>query len=215
MHCINCDERLARGPVTLSGEYRGEDFSIEMEGVKCLACDYSTIEGRQTAEFSRRLADAYRSRHGLLTSNEVRAARMRVRMSQGEFADYLRVGIASVKRWEAGQVQDAAMDELIRLKTDLFAAERNATTVRAAVTIENPFPIGEEIVGGRTFSYVIDPNVVLSGGTIDFSFVDPVSFQAGDLIWGSPIVGEPALPMISIPPKSKRKSELAAKGLAA
>jgi putative zinc finger/helix-turn-helix YgiT family protein len=139
MICLNCDKQMVEGPVTLSGEFRGEHFSVAMQGFRCPQCEYSTIHGRNSADFSRRLADAYRSRHGLLTSDEIKAARARVGKSQPEFAVYLRVGVASVKRWESGQVQDAAMDELIRLKTDLWAAEQNVSLVRGALSVEQPF----------------------------------------------------------------------------
>jgi hypothetical protein len=37
-------------------------------------------------------------------------------MTQRQFAEFLRVGEASVKRWETWLVQDASSDELIRVK---------------------------------------------------------------------------------------------------
>ncbi len=54
-------------------------------------------------------------------------------MSQSKFADYLGVGVASVKRWEMGKIQEHAMDELVRLKTEPEAARRNLKTVEAQV----------------------------------------------------------------------------------
>jgi hypothetical protein len=51
-----------------------------------------------------------------------------------DFSDYLGVGNASVQRWEAGQVQDKAMDGLIRLKTDPEAARRNLRQLEQRVT---------------------------------------------------------------------------------
>ena len=48
-------------------------------------------------------------------------------MSQRAFAKFLRVGEASVKRWEAGLIQDEANDQLIRLRTNLEAARRNVS----------------------------------------------------------------------------------------
>jgi hypothetical protein len=52
-------------------------------------------------------------------------------MSFRAFAAYLKVGEASPKRWEAGLVQDAAMDELIRVKTDLPTARKNVKQLEA------------------------------------------------------------------------------------
>ena len=70
-------------------------------------------------------ADAYREKHGLLTSRELKEIRSRLGMSQQSFARFLKVGVASVKRWEAGLVQDEAMDELIKVKSDLPTARAN------------------------------------------------------------------------------------------
>jgi hypothetical protein len=52
-------------------------------------------------------------------------------MSLRSFAAYLKVGEASPKRWEAGLVQDLAMDELIRLKSDLIVAHENLARLKA------------------------------------------------------------------------------------
>ena len=48
-------------------------------------------------------------------------------MSRRAFAKFLRVGEASVKRSEAGMIQDEANDQLIRLRTDLEAAHRSVS----------------------------------------------------------------------------------------
>jgi len=77
-------------------------------------------------ELGRRTSDAYRERHNLLTSREIKALRMSLNMSQRQFADFLRVGEASVKRWENWKVQDASSDELIRLKCMMATADSKA-----------------------------------------------------------------------------------------
>ena len=77
-------------------------------------------------EFSLLVADEYRRRYGLLTSAEIRERREKLRMSQEAFARYLGVGVASIKRWELGLVQDKAMNELMVLKTDPLKAAQHA-----------------------------------------------------------------------------------------
>jgi hypothetical protein len=60
-------------------------------------------------------------------------------MSQGAFSEYLGTGVASVKRWETGKIQDRAMDELIRLKTDAKAARENFRALeRLVIASETP-----------------------------------------------------------------------------
>jgi DNA-binding transcriptional regulator YiaG len=77
-----------------------------------------------TEGFTRLISDEYRRAHGFLTSGEIRS-RAWLGMTQQRFSEYLGTGVASVKRWELGQIQDRAMDELMRLKTDLAAARKN------------------------------------------------------------------------------------------
>jgi transcriptional regulator with XRE-family HTH domain len=80
-----------------------------------------------------------------LTSTEIRANRALLTMTQQQFADHLGTGVASVKRWEAGQIQDKAMDELIRLKTDPETARRNLRNLEEQ--IPEPFILfdGEDV----------------------------------------------------------------------
>jgi transcriptional regulator with XRE-family HTH domain len=84
-------------------------------------------------EFGRLLSDKYRSAHGLLTSEEIRARRRQLGLSQQQFAQHLGVGVASVKRWEMGKIQEARSDVDIRSKTDptlqSTAMSKNVTEV--------------------------------------------------------------------------------------
>jgi putative zinc finger/helix-turn-helix YgiT family protein len=127
MKCIDCsshelENRLAHIPIKV----KGENFTVEMKALVCPGCGYTTIDGASMAEYMRRGADVYRERHGRLTSSEIQTRRRGLlKMNQLEFAKYLRVGPVSIKRWELGQVQDEAMDELIRLKTDALTAYQN------------------------------------------------------------------------------------------
>ena len=93
----------------------------------CPKCGFQALTDAQSAAYTIAIADAYRMTHGLLTTEDLKAARGRLRMSQRAFAKFLRVGEASVKRWEAGLIQDEANDQLIRLRTDLEAARRNVS----------------------------------------------------------------------------------------
>ena len=67
----------------------------------------------------------------LLTSSEIRRIRIDLGMSQEEFATYLSVGVASVKRWELGKAQEKSMDDLVRIKCSLPSARRNVARLMA------------------------------------------------------------------------------------
>jgi putative zinc finger/helix-turn-helix YgiT family protein len=92
----------------------------------CSRCGFQVLTDEQSDAYTIASADAYRAKHHLLTTQELKQIRERLGMSFRAFARYLKVGEASPKRWEAGLVQDEAMDELIRLKTDLHSARGNA-----------------------------------------------------------------------------------------
>lgn len=126
MTCFECDRgELKPAIVNLAGERNGESFTVQVSGLRCDECGFQTVDSEQSAQFTKAISDAYRAAHGLLTGKEIRARRARLKMTQQEFADYLGTGVASVKRWEAGQVQERAMDQLIRLKTDADSAREN------------------------------------------------------------------------------------------
>jgi putative zinc finger/helix-turn-helix YgiT family protein len=123
--------------VTMTGVRNHEEFSVTVPGLACTSCGYQTIDNGQSGEFTKAVSDAYKAAHGLLTGSELRERRSEwLKMSQQAFADYLGVGLASIKRWESGQIQDRAMDELIRLKTDPEAARDNLRALEIQVPEE-------------------------------------------------------------------------------
>lgn len=150
MKCFKCEKGTMKAAVTdVTGEVRGEKYTVRTEAMVCPKCGFQVLTDEQSAAYTIAIADAYRNAHGLLTTREFKAARKRLGMSQRSFAAFLRVGEASVKRWESGLIQDEAYDQLIRLRTDLSAARANVaeiehasgerTTVwQAEVTIRQP-----------------------------------------------------------------------------
>jgi putative zinc finger/helix-turn-helix YgiT family protein len=117
MICLNCDnEHFEAGEAEIKQEFRGETLMVKTPVVICQTCGWQTIGNDQIDELRKRTADTYRKKHGLLTTAQIRAMREALRMNQPEFADFLRVGVASVKRWETWLVQDGGNDELIRVK---------------------------------------------------------------------------------------------------
>ncbi len=130
MNCFVCAVgKLEPAQVALAGERCGERFVVQTAGLRCAICGFETVDGDQSADFTRLISDAYRREKGLLTSDEIRGARKRLGMTQSEFADYVHVGVASVKRWESGQIQDKAMDRLLRLSIEPRFAKLNAELV--------------------------------------------------------------------------------------
>jgi putative zinc finger/helix-turn-helix YgiT family protein len=117
-------------------EFRGEEVTVEIEALVCPKCGARSIAGDKIGLYGKLLVEAYQQKKGLLTGTEIRQRRERLGMSQEAFAKWVKVGIASVKRWELGAVQDEAMDELLRVKTDPVAAKANYEAVCGRAGVE-------------------------------------------------------------------------------
>jgi putative zinc finger/helix-turn-helix YgiT family protein len=118
LFCTRCgSEEFAPKPdAVLEQEFKGETFNVTTPAMACAKCGELALTDAQLEELRRRTADAYRKKHNLLTSAQIRAMREALGKTQHQFAAFLRVGEASVKRWETWLVQDAGNDELIRVK---------------------------------------------------------------------------------------------------
>ena len=139
IECFECGNgALIPGIVNLVGTRNDEEFNVRVHGLECSSCGFQTIDNSQSGEFTKALSDAYRAAHGFLTGAEIKERRHDwLNMSHQAFARHLGVGVASTKRWENGQVQDRAMDNLIRLKTDPQAARDSLKDLESQVGTEH------------------------------------------------------------------------------
>jgi putative zinc finger/helix-turn-helix YgiT family protein len=116
--CISCQQaELRPAMVKLSGVVRSEPYWVEMNGLKCPNCGYSTVDAKGMTEFSRLLSDKYRAEHDLLTSDEIVALRNRFDENQDQFAKRCNIGPATLKRIEKGKIQDEDTNRKIIEKT--------------------------------------------------------------------------------------------------
>lgn len=128
--CFQCgNDSLREAAIEMTGERNGQSFRVLTDGYRCDVCGFKTIDNDQSEDFTRKVSDAYRSVNGLLTSMEIKERRTAMGMTQQQFASYLGVGVASIRRWELGQIQDRAMDNLIRVMTDVAAALSNVQSI--------------------------------------------------------------------------------------
>lgn len=117
--CFNCGSTdLEKTRRHQAFQYGGGEpalqLSAEVPVYTCRSCGFE-FAGSE-AEEARNEAVC---RHlGLLTPREVARVRACAGMTQAQFAECIRVGIASLKRWESGAIiQNAANDQLIYLMT--------------------------------------------------------------------------------------------------
>jgi putative zinc finger/helix-turn-helix YgiT family protein len=128
MKCLRCDnERFVEKPdAVLEQEFRGELLKVRTPAMACTKCGWTTAALRQLDTLRRLTADAFRDKHGLLTSGQIKKLRCQLEMSQRDFATFLGVGEASVKRWETWLVQEKSSDQLIRIKSQKELSKRPA-----------------------------------------------------------------------------------------
>ena len=140
MICIKCDnEEFAEKPnAIIEQEFRGEKLNVKTTAMACTKCGWTTLTLKQTDELRRKTADAYREKHGLLTSVQIKSARKLLNMSQREFAAFLGVGEASVKRWETWLVQEKGNDQLIRVKCENQIRQELCKNVQPRVYLTVP-----------------------------------------------------------------------------
>ena len=130
MKCLSCDgEKFERKNMRFNPEIKGEEVEVVVPCSVCVQCQTPLMDGEQMNVLRKAAADKYRKQHHLLTSEEIFRYRAALGMSQTAFAHYLKVGEASVKRWETYYVQDVVQDDHIRLKCDEAYAELNALEV--------------------------------------------------------------------------------------
>lgn len=154
--CLKCDTEMKTEQREYELLYADERFTVMGPTEVCPKCGITSVTFDHYGELGTAVADAYREKHKLLTSGEIRKLRSRVRMTQEAFANYLGVGVASLKRWETGRAQDASSDQLIRVKTDAAMAEQNLRDVM----LKQGGP-ADEFSGERPFDLERFGNVVL------------------------------------------------------
>jgi len=125
MICLKCDSEdfVLDSDAIVEQDFRGEKIQVRAQVMVCQHCGWQALAEGQMDELGRKVADAYRGKHGLLTSREIKGYREQFRLSQREFAQKMGVGEASVKRWETWLVQDRSSDSLIRLKASQMLEE--------------------------------------------------------------------------------------------
>lgn len=131
MKCLHCNgNKFEKKNCRFTPEIKGEEVEVVVPAMVCSHCNTPLMNDEQMSELRKTTADAYRKKNGLLTSEQIIHFRSLFGMSQAAFANYLKVGEASIKRWETYFIQDVSQDEHIRLKCDEAYAEYSALNVQ-------------------------------------------------------------------------------------
>ncbi len=125
----------------IAQEYRGEFFQIPGTSYHCTHCGYQYVPKEQVLLLVRQTVAQYREKYGLLSSEAIMDYRHQLGMNQSQFAEHIGVGVASIKRWEKGYVQDRSNDRLIRqkMRADAFDASKGRVPSQQACIFAVPF----------------------------------------------------------------------------
>ena len=127
--CVACgaEDSYVRALTSTQKDFRGETFTVEHYHWKCSECGVAVLGDAEMDEAMRATVAAYQCAHDLLTAEEIRTARDRMKWSQSQLADRTRLGLATVKRLEGGGVvQTETNDECLR---DILGSALNGAFV--------------------------------------------------------------------------------------
>lgn len=105
-------------PAEMEHDGRAYSFVVpQLEILECSSCHNRVLPDEALA----RVTGELRSQAGLLAPQEIRDRRKSLSLTQEQLANYLKVAKETVSRWETGgQIQQRAMDLLLRLFFDLW-----------------------------------------------------------------------------------------------
>ncbi|MDX9785829.1 MAG: DUF4065 domain-containing protein [Desulfobacterales bacterium] len=114
MDCPNEHGKMVIKAMKKEVTFRDKRIEYDAEHYVCPVCGTEVDDLVLAAENQKRISDAYRKAVNLLTGQEIVIGRKKLKWSQARLAEAMSVGIASVKRWETGQIQTKPMDDTLR-----------------------------------------------------------------------------------------------------
>jgi putative zinc finger/helix-turn-helix YgiT family protein len=94
--------------------FRGKQVKVRVKHYVCPVCALEADDLRLATENQNALSEAYRASVKLLTGEQMIKGRKKRSWTQEDLARAANVGVASVKRWETGQIQTKVMDDVLR-----------------------------------------------------------------------------------------------------
>ena len=154
MKDLNCPK--GHGPMALKelekqSTFKGVDITCSADTFVCPECGIEAGTVKTAGNVQRAIADAYRSKMRLLTSNQIKLLRKSHGLSQQQLADLINVGVASIKRWETGLIQSKSMDHVLRIQlqcrldSDNYSGNRKISLPRIKLVAKQ----FEKLIGKR------------------------------------------------------------------
>lgn len=164
MKALNCPK--GHGPMELKKlhkekTFKGVNIGYMAEAFVCPVCDLEAGTVQTAGVVQRAIADAYRAKVDLLTSQEIKSLRQAKGLTQRQLADSMNVGIASIKRWETGMIQSKSMDHALRMQLQGDIRPDNYTGNRE-------IDLSRIKLIARTFERILDTRLLKVGDKLLF-----------------------------------------------
>ena len=117
--CTNC-EKITEQEIIAKEEtlnVRNEPVQVTVNYLRCKKCGDEVYDTTKQDPFALAYRK-YREFHGLLQPEQIKECRECHGLTQLELAKLLRLGVATISRYENGTLQDASHDTLLRLAMD-------------------------------------------------------------------------------------------------
>ena len=133
--CPNDHGEMALRKIGKETIFKGEKINYQFDTYVCDECGANIGTIKQAAATQNAIADAYRKKIGLLTGEEIKRKRAKLKWSQKNLSEMAGVGIASIKRWENGILQTKSMDRALRSAFKGAMVGNRYTGNRTAISI--------------------------------------------------------------------------------
>jgi len=132
--CEQCDDAKRTGQLTipLSRKVKGETIQLNVGVDLCEYCGKNPQ--KLTRELRRLFNDAYRSKHGLITTYEIQKIREEFGLNQRDFARLIGLGEITVARYESGFIPSKANSLRIRQLNNLDQLKSYYKETKAALS---------------------------------------------------------------------------------
>lgn len=112
--CLN-EEDFLKKEDNIIHEVRGENYNIPVEKFICPDCGGEIIEDDDFDESLLEAFNEYRQKHNMLLPEEIKEIRKKYGLSQRGLSRLMNWGEVTVPRYENGNLQDDAHDQLLKL----------------------------------------------------------------------------------------------------
>jgi len=114
--CPVCDAELKREERTTHYTYKDKTQEILQSGEYCVACGEGFLSAKDLKASQKQIADFKRGVDHLLTTDEVRAIRKKLKLTQEKASELFGGGVRAFHKYEIGEnTQSRPLDILLKL----------------------------------------------------------------------------------------------------